>query len=205
MLLAALTALLRVGNFMAPCHLPPASHLYIRKADHSRIGSAISEATSTCEDITSNLTFSQNSRPLKLRTTRSPKVNNMGNPSSKPVTQNSQALVISKGAMSTINLHDDTLYYVLVFGGIIMAAIGGWYFWTRYKRQRKEARPIRAANRLHRMEMEQMLPSRQMNLVPPLHPLNPFYKGGASTTTTSTTLPPQQPPVSSATIEMPAD
>ena len=69
MLIAVLTALLRVGNLMTPCHLPPASHLYIRRAEHSRIGSAISEATSTCEDITSNLTFSQNSRPLKLRTT----------------------------------------------------------------------------------------------------------------------------------------
>lgn len=91
----------------------------------------------------------------------------MGGNKSKPVTNNTQGLMVSQSEMATFNIHNDTLSLVLsaVAGTIIIIII--IYLIRKYRKRTQESRPIRAATTLHQMEMASIggmggYPARQM-------------------------------------------
>ena len=79
----------------------------------------------------------------------------MGNTaSSEPERNNVQGLVIEESDMTTLDFHNDTVTYILISIGIVVAMAIMFYFYQMYKQRGKLARPMIVARRLQELEAQ---------------------------------------------------
>jgi hypothetical protein len=90
--------------------------------------------------------------------------------------------VVTQGEYTNLQLHDDTIWYVVIFV-LLLAGLGlAYYLWRKYQRNVRAARPVRAMDRMRQMEMQALAPPKaspfylppRYHPPPPLNPSHPF-------------------------------
>lgn len=100
----------------------------------------------------------------------------MGLSASKPTTVNTQSVIIGKSKMTKLELHQDTLWYVMIIVVIaFILALIAWFL-RKYKRKAMHAKPYTAAKTLRQLEAQHQAANLHPTLPTIMNPIRAIPK-----------------------------